>query len=67
MVVHGGVRFVQSLVRAGLVDQFRLVTHPVALGAGLPLFKDLPGDCRLRLLSTREFGAGAVLHVYDAA
>ena len=67
MVVQGGVRFAQSLVWAGLVDQFRLVTHPVALGAGSPLFKDLPGEYRLRLLTTREFGAGAVLHVYDAA
>jgi dihydrofolate reductase len=66
MVVQGGVRFAQSLVQAGLVDQFRLVTHPVALGRGSPLFKDLPGDFYLRLLATREFGAGAVLHVYDA-
>ncbi|MDQ1361549.1 MAG: hypothetical protein QOJ44_1926 [Acidimicrobiaceae bacterium] len=66
MVVQGGVSFVQSLVRAGLVDQYRLVTHPVALGCGSPLFKNLPGDLNMTLQATREFDAGAVLHIYDA-
>jgi len=67
MVVQGGVSFVQSLVRAGLVDQYRLVTHPVALGSGSPLFTNLPGDLHMRLQAIREFDAGAVLHVYDAS
>ncbi|MGH3170889.1 MAG: dihydrofolate reductase family protein [Trebonia sp.] len=32
ILAHGGVRFVQSLVRLGLVDEYRLYVHPVAVG-----------------------------------
>jgi len=30
LLAHGGVRFAQSLIGAGLVDAYRLVVHPVA-------------------------------------
>jgi hypothetical protein len=39
--------------------------HPVALGSGMPLFKDLPAFLRLELLQTRPFPTGTVLHVYE--
>jgi dihydrofolate reductase len=42
IIAWGGASFVQSLSRADLVDEYRLVINPVALGGGLPLFKDLP-------------------------
>ena len=32
----GGATLAASLIRAGLVDEFRLYTHPVAIGAGKP-------------------------------
>jgi hypothetical protein len=35
------VVFAQSLVRANLVDEYRLAVHPVALGRGKPLFAKL--------------------------
>lgn len=64
ILVHGGVRFAQSLSRQGLIDVYQLVTHPVILGAGLPLFSELTEPLRLELTEVKPFPAGAVLHIY---
>ncbi len=64
ILAHGGARFAQSLVRENLVDEYRLVVHPVALGQGLALFADLPAPLHLQLLSSTAFGAGVVANVY---
>ena len=63
---HGGAAFVQALSRLGLIDEYRLVIHPVALGNGLPLFKDLAGPLRLDLAEAKSFPGGTVIHVYQA-
>ncbi|MFL5904949.1 MAG: dihydrofolate reductase family protein [Solirubrobacteraceae bacterium] len=63
VVAYGGAAFAQSLVRLGLVDEYRLVTHPVAVGEGARLFKDLPAPIRLRQVETRPFES-ATVHVY---
>ncbi len=36
MLAWGGAAFAQSLSRLGLVDEYRLILQPVALGDGLP-------------------------------
>src|SRR5205085_9880721 len=33
LLAHGGARFARSLVQTGLIDEYRLVVHPVVLGA----------------------------------
>lgn len=38
LLVHGGTQIVRALTRAGLVDEYRLFYHPVALGAGRSIF-----------------------------
>jgi dihydrofolate reductase len=60
----GGASFVQALSRHGLVDEYRLVINPVALGNGLPLFKDLSKPIDLQLLEAKTFESGAALHIY---
>jgi dihydrofolate reductase len=62
---HGGATFVQALSRLGLIDEYRLIIHPVALGSGLPLFKDLPRPLRLDLAEAKHFPGGTVIHVYQ--
>lgn len=64
IIAYGGARFVQELSRQGLVDEYRLVINPVALGNGLPLFKDLSEPIVLELVQARTFANGAALHVY---
>ena len=67
IIAWGGAAFVQALSRAGLVDEYRLAINPVALGAGLPLFKDLPAPIGLQLIEATTYPSGAVLHIYRPA
>jgi dihydrofolate reductase len=64
IMAHGGATFVQALSGAGLIDEYRLVILPVALGHGLPLFKDLERPLRLDLAEAKSFPDGTVIHVY---
>jgi dihydrofolate reductase len=67
MLAWGGAAFAQSLSRLGLVDEYRLILQPVALGDGLPLFKDLTAPLRLELVDAQTYPTGATLHVYRPA
>ena len=64
-MAHGGAAFVQALSRHGLIDEYRLVILPVALGNGLPLFKDLAKPLRLDLTEASSFPGGTVINVYQ--
>jgi len=63
LLAHGGVRFARSLVATGLIDEYRLVVHPIVLGAGERLF-DAP--LTVEPISTIAFSGGAVAHVFAA-
>jgi dihydrofolate reductase len=63
LLAQGGVRFARSLVRAGLIDEYRLVVHPVILGAGERLFTT---PLTVEPVSTTAFSRGAVAHVFAA-
>ncbi len=63
LLAHGGVRFARSLVQTGLIDEYRLVIHPVVLGAGERLFT---APLAIAPMSTTVFSGGAVAHVFAA-
>jgi dihydrofolate reductase len=63
VLAQGGVRFARSLVETGLIDEYRLVVHPVILGAGERLFA-MP--LTVEPVSTTAFSRGAVAHVFAA-
>jgi len=67
ILAHGGVSFARSLVARGLVDQFVLGVHPVALGKGLPLFSELAAATPLKLVNSKVFPGGSVAQTYRAA
>jgi dihydrofolate reductase len=61
LLAQGGVRFARSLVETGLIDEYRLVVHPVLLGAGERLFL---APLTIEPISTTVFSGGAVAHVF---
>lgn len=67
MIAWGGAAFAQSLSRHRLIDEYRLIVQPVALGDGLPLFAGLAAPFVLDLIEARAYADGAVLHIYRPA
>jgi dihydrofolate reductase len=62
-----GPNLAGQFVRAGLVDEFQLVIHPVVLGAGIPFWPSLEEPLRLRLVDAHDFASGVVLRSYVPA
>ena len=60
ILIFGSPRASHSLLNAGLVDEFWIFTNPILLGQGIPLFKNVPGLIKLRLLDTKIFTSGVV-------
>jgi dihydrofolate reductase len=52
-------------VQAGLVDEYRIVVAPTAVGGGSPFFPTLPSWISLRLLENRTFPGGTILLRYE--
>lgn len=61
----GGPTLGAAALRAGLVDEFEVVTHPVLVGGGAPFFPPLDHWARLDLVETRTFSGGVVLTRYE--
>lgn len=62
-----GPNLAGQFARQGLVDDYRLVVHPVVLGGGTPFWPRLDTPLRLELVETRRFASGAVYLGYRAA
>lgn len=56
----GGATLAGSLIRAGLIDEYRLFLQPVIFGAGNRFFPPLDERIGLTLFETRTFGSGVV-------
>ena len=62
--VVGGPGLVTSLIDAGLLDELRLIVHPVAAGGGQPLFDGIAKRQPLELVSAEPMGSGRVNLTY---
>jgi len=67
MAMFGSNNLCVSLMEAGLVDEFQIMLNPVALGAGTPLFSGLSKKVPFRLVTSKTFKSGTVLHTYTVA
>ncbi len=56
----GGPTLASAFIERGLVDEYRLLIHPVILGRGTPFFPALESPIGLRLIETHTFGSGVV-------
>jgi dihydrofolate reductase len=64
LMVGAGAELFATLAEADLIDDFRFLIVPVALGQGKPLFGSLTRPLHLRLTDTRRFDSGSVLLEY---
>ena len=65
--VFGGARAIASLRQLGLIDEYRLVLHPVVLGAGTPMFVDVAEHFQLLPLRSKRFESGVTMLSYGVA
>lgn len=66
-LIYGSGSLVRLLMQHDLIDQYRLMIHPVVLGAGKPLFSDGSGRKALRLLGTHTTSTGVAVVDYGPA
>lgn len=64
MAIMGSGTIVAQFAAAGLIDEYQLVVHPIALGGGRTLFDGLKEKLELKLTKTRAFKNGNVLLCY---
>jgi len=67
MLIYGSASVVQQLTNLGLIDEYQVLVHPVVLGGGKALFKDITAKQRLKLVSARPLQSGVVLLTYQRA
>ena len=67
IVAIGGAGFMRSLIATGLIDEYHVPIHPVALGSGLPIFSDPATPLYLKLVDVKAFPGGIVVHTYHPA
>jgi dihydrofolate reductase len=65
IVILGSGELIQSLMRQRLIDEFRLLIHPLILGSGRRLFVDGGPMTSLRLVDTKTTTTGVVIATYQ--
>jgi dihydrofolate reductase len=65
IVVPASRQLVRTLMEHDLVDELRLMIHPVALGAGERLFDETSDKHSMQLVDTRTVGDGLAFLAYE--
>jgi dihydrofolate reductase len=63
-VLVGSPSLIVTFTQLGVIDEYQLCVHPIVIGSGLPLFKNIKDRVDLELLKTKTFGCGAVTLYY---
>jgi dihydrofolate reductase len=67
LIIFGSSDLAVTLIRQGLIDEYRIMLNPVVLGDGKPLFKGIKDKLNLQLVKIKTFGSGNVLLCYQPA
>ena len=65
IIAWGGARFAQALSGAGLIDEYAIITRPVAYGGGQKIFGDRSNALEFSLLASTHYAGGTTLHLYE--
>ena len=63
----GGAGLAAEAIGLGLVDELRILRHPVIVGGGTPFLPPVTEDVRLHLIETRTFGSRVIYERYRRA
>ena len=58
--MSGSATLLRSLLGLGLVDELRLLVHPLVVGSGAKLFEEGTGQVPLELVDSRTFQTGVL-------
>ena len=64
-ILVGSRSLIVTLMKLDLIDEYQLCIHPIVLGNGLPLFKDITDRINLSLIKTKTFGSGAIILYFE--
>lgn len=64
MIVYGGVEFVSSLIKEGLIDEFNFFVNPVMINKGFRIFDSLEHPQKLSLISSTAYACGISVLVF---
>jgi dihydrofolate reductase len=65
VLIFGSGDLVNTLMRHGLIDEYRLMVFPVVVGSGKRLFREGIDQTALKLVDTKTFGSGVVVLTYQ--
>jgi dihydrofolate reductase len=63
-IAVGGSELAVSFAEAGLIDEFRFMITPIALGAGTSILQGMKRELNLELVRTHRFESGNLLLYY---
>jgi dihydrofolate reductase len=67
LALFGSADLAATLMRLGLIDEYRIFVTPVILGSGTPMFKDIQSTISLKLLKEARWSSGIVALWYQPA
>jgi len=67
ILVAGSAELVHTLRQHNLVDEYRLMVHPIVVGGGKRLFHDGAGATTLKLVDSKTFSTGIIVLTYAPA
>lgn len=65
--ITGSATLVRSLLRDNLLDELRLLVHPIVVGSGRRLFEEGGDPVPLKLVDARTFSTGVLYLTYVPA
>ena len=64
-ILVGSPSLIVTLTQLGLIDEYQLCIHPVILGNGLPLFRNISDRTTLKLVKKKFFSSGVITVYYE--
>ncbi|MHA4810798.1 dihydrofolate reductase family protein [Flavitalea flava] len=64
IAIFGSSNLAMSLIPFKLIDEFRIIISPIALGRGTPLFHGIENRLNLNLVKSTLLPGGRIMHTY---